>query len=109
MAPKITSDDARIRWEDPGFADDRRVRACTPAPGAWSRFRQERLRVGPVEPSDAGLLLTPGETRLAGGKVLVGTGTTPVTLGQVQPAGRKWMSADAWVRGARPGLDERLT
>jgi len=109
LAPKITTDDARVRWADPGFAVDRRIRACTPAPGAWTRFRQERLRVGPVEPLDAGLSLTPGQIRMAGDRILVGTGTAPVALGQVQPAGKKWMSADAWVRGARPGSDERLT
>jgi len=109
LAPKITSEDARIRWDDPVFAVDRRVRACTPAPGAWSEFRGERLRVGPVEPLGDASSLAPGQLRLAGGRVLVGTATTPVTLGQVQPAGRKWMAADAWLRGVRPRDDERLT
>jgi methionyl-tRNA formyltransferase len=109
MAPKVTMDDARIRWEDPGFAVDRRVRACTPAPGAWGRFRGGRLRLGPVELVGDGPSLAPGEVQAAGGKVLVGTGTAPVALGQVQPAGKKWMAADAWVRGVRPGPDERLT
>jgi methionyl-tRNA formyltransferase len=109
MAPKVTTDDARIRWDDPGFSVDRRVRACTPVPGAWSRFREERVRVGPVEPLGDVPSLAPGEVQSVGGKVLVGTGTTPVALGQVQPAGKKWMPAEAWVRGARPGPDERLT
>jgi methionyl-tRNA formyltransferase len=109
LAPKLTTEDARVRWDDPGFAVDRRVRACTPAPGAWSRFRGERLRVGPVEPLADAPALPPGQLRFAAGKVLVGTATTPVALGQVQPAGRKWIAADAWLRGARPGDDERLT
>ncbi|HEX6074063.1 MAG TPA: methionyl-tRNA formyltransferase [Micromonosporaceae bacterium] len=109
MAPKVTTDDARIRWDDPGFSVDRRVRACTPVPGAWSRFREERVRVGPVEPLGDVPSLAPGEVQSVGGNVLVGTGTSPVALGQVQPAGKKWMPAEAWVRGARPGPDERLT
>lgn len=109
MAPKLTTDDARIRWDEPGFAVDRRVRACTPSPGAWGRFREERLRIGPVEPLVSAPRLAPGEFQLTGGKLLVGTGTVPVALGQVQPAGRKWMAADAWLRGVRPSPDERFT
>ena len=109
LAPKITSEVARIRWDDPVFAVDRRVRACTPAPGAWSQFRGERLRVGPVEPIVDAPSFAPGQLRLVGGRVLVGTATTPVALRQVQPAGRKWMAADAWLRGVRPRDDERLT
>ena len=50
LAPKITVEDARIRWSDPAFAVDRRVRACTPAPGAWTMFQEERVKLGPVRP-----------------------------------------------------------
>src|SRR5918998_2273187 len=50
MAPEITVEDARVRWADPAFAVDRRVRACTPAPGAWTTLRGERVKLGPVTP-----------------------------------------------------------
>src|SRR2546428_370761 len=36
LAPKFTVADAEVRWGDPAFAVDRRIRACTPAPGAWT-------------------------------------------------------------------------
>ncbi|MGH3739695.1 MAG: methionyl-tRNA formyltransferase, partial [Micromonosporaceae bacterium] len=114
MAPKVTTSDAEVRWHEPAFAVDRRVRACTPAPGAWSTFRGERLRLGPVVPlrvpdTADGTVLAPGELRLERGRVLVGTGSGPVVLGQVQAAGKKRMPADAWLRGARPEPGERLT
>lgn len=111
MAPKITVSDAEIRWHEPGFAVDRRVRACTPAPGAWSTFRGERIRVGPVRLDDAsdGDQLGAGELRLERSRVLVGTGNGRVVLGEVQPAGKKRMPADAWLRGARLEPGERLT
>ena len=35
FAPKITVDDARVDWAEPAVAVDRRIRACTPHPGAW--------------------------------------------------------------------------
>ena len=50
-APKITVEDARVDWTAPAIAVDRRIRACTPAPGAWTTFRGERLRLGPVRPA----------------------------------------------------------
>lgn len=51
--------------------------------------------------------LPPGAVEVAGGAVLVGTATTPVALGEVQPAGRRMLPAVDWARGARPA-GERL-
>ncbi|RRS00812.1 methionyl-tRNA formyltransferase [Glycomyces terrestris] len=98
-APKITVDDARVRWSDPAFAVDRRIRAVTPAPGAWTDHDGQRLRLGPVTPDPDGPDLAPGEVALAKHQVHVGTATDPVLLGQVQPAGKKPMDAAAWGRG----------
>ena len=47
-APKLTVADAEIRFDQPAMAIDRRIRACTPEPGAWTRFRGDRLKLGPV-------------------------------------------------------------
>jgi len=98
-APKITVEDARVRWTDPAFAVDRRIRAVTPAPGAWTEFEGQRLRLGPVQPDPEGPRLAPGEIALAKHRVHVGTATDPVLLDQVQPAGKKPMDAAAWGRG----------
>ncbi|MBT8224325.1 MAG: methionyl-tRNA formyltransferase [Dactylosporangium sp.] len=107
-APKLTVEDAAVRWTDPAFAVDRRIRACTPAPGAWTRFRGERLKLGPVGPAADGPALEPGHLFLERSRVLVGTATTPVVLGQVRAAGKKPMAADAWARGVRPTDTDRL-
>ncbi|HEU4421928.1 MAG TPA: methionyl-tRNA formyltransferase [Pilimelia sp.] len=101
MAPKVTVEDARIRWGDPAFAVDRRIRACTPAPGAWTVLRDERLKLGPVRPVAGGPSLEPGEVLVEKTRVLAGTGTTPVALGEVRAAGKKAMPAVDWARGVR--------
>ena len=101
LAPKLTVPDAAVRWGDPAFAVDRRIRACTPAPGAWTQFRGERMKLGPVTHDPAAERLDPGHLRVERGRVLVGTATTPVVLGEVRPAGKKPMAADAWARGVR--------
>ncbi len=52
LAPKITVEDAEVDWSEPAVAVDRRVRACTPAPGAWTTYAGERVKLGPVTPAD---------------------------------------------------------
>ncbi|AXH91942.1 MULTISPECIES: methionyl-tRNA formyltransferase [Micromonospora] len=101
LAPKLTVEDARVRWGDPAFAVDRRIRACTPAPGPWTTFRDDRVKLGPVTPLPDGPELKPGELHVEKSGVLVGTATTPVRLGEVRAAGKKAMPAGDWARGAR--------
>jgi methionyl-tRNA formyltransferase len=113
LAPKITVADAEVRWTEPAFAVDRRVRACTPVPGAFTRFRGERTKLSPVRPTRPGdataaRTVAPGEIVVEKSRVLVGTGTVPVELGNVRPAGKKDMPAIDWARGARPEPHERL-
>src|SRR5436190_8000214 len=109
MAPKVTVADAEVRWTDPAFGVDRRIRACTPAPGAWTTFRGERIKLGPVSTTGGAADLAPGEIVVGRSGVLVGTGTAAVALGEVRAAGKKAMPAVAWARGVRPEPGERFT
>jgi methionyl-tRNA formyltransferase len=101
LAPKITVDDARVDWSEPAVAVDRRVRACTPAPGAWSTYDGERIKLGPVRPDPDHERLAPGSLAIAKNSVHVGTATDPVLLGTVRAPGRKEMPAADWARGLR--------
>jgi methionyl-tRNA formyltransferase len=115
-APKVLVEDARVDWAAPALAVDRQVRACTPAPGAWTTFEGERLKLGPVIPVDpdagqgqggqgkggqgkGGHRLPPGVLEVTRNAVHVGTGTGPVRLGAVKPFGKKQMPAADWARG----------
>jgi methionyl-tRNA formyltransferase len=110
LAPKLTPEDARVDWTVPAFAVDRLVRGCTPAPGAWTTFRGERLGLGPVRvlAPTVHRPLAPGELGVAKRSVLAGTATGPVELGEVRPAGRRPMPAADWARGVRTRPGERL-
>jgi methionyl-tRNA formyltransferase len=108
FAPKITPEDARVAWTLGAHAVDRLIRACTPEPGAWTVFRDARVKLGPVTMAPGGAAAPPGELRAGRGRVLVGTGSRPVILGQVQPQGKRAMDATEWVRGLRPRQGERL-
>ena len=107
-APKLTAADAEVDWSAPAVRVDRLIRACTPAPGAWTTFRGDRLKLGPVRADPQAADLGPGQLRADRGGVGVGTGTRAVLLGEVQPQGKRVMPADDWARGARLGPAERL-
>ncbi|HVQ17978.1 MAG TPA: methionyl-tRNA formyltransferase [Actinomycetes bacterium] len=123
LAPKLTTDDARVDWSAPALHIDRLVRACSPAPGAWTTFRGERLKLHslrlmvegggqrpgelPVGELPAGEL-SAGELRVDKSHVLVGTGSYELQIDQVQPQGKRAMSGPDWVRGARAVTGDRL-
>jgi methionyl-tRNA formyltransferase len=105
LAPKISRTDARVNWSQPAMAIDRLIRACTPAPGAWTTLEGAELKLGPVVPAGAPEddlpALSAGELLVRGQAVFAGTGTRPVRLGSVQPQGKRAMPAGDWARGIR--------
>jgi methionyl-tRNA formyltransferase len=107
FAPKIQVEDAHVDWTDPAIGVDRRIRACTPAPGAWSTFEGDRIKLGPVRPVGRERL-EPGQLEVAKNAVFVGTGTGPVQLGRVKAFGKKEMDAADWARGVRLETGARL-
>jgi methionyl-tRNA formyltransferase len=101
LAPKLTLDDGRIRWDEPAEAVLSRIRGVTPEPGAWTTVGGERLKVHRAAASDATSALAPGLITAEGRTVVAGTATSPVRLETVQPAGKGAMPAADWWRGQR--------
>ncbi|MGW3011188.1 methionyl-tRNA formyltransferase [Streptomyces sp. NPDC001219] len=110
LAPKIEVEDAKVDWATPALRVDRVIRGCAPAPGAWTVFRGERLKLMSAVPAtdQAELGLAPGELAVTKKAVHVGTGSHPVELVWVQPQGKKPMKAADWARGVRIEGGERL-
>lgn len=104
FAPKITKLDALIDWQSPAIEIDRRIRAMTPKPSAWTRFTvgdaEQSLVLAPVS-IDRDVQLEPGTLSVQGRRVLVGSATYALELTQVKPAGKKFMNSMDWVRGLR--------
>ncbi|MEU7431571.1 methionyl-tRNA formyltransferase [Streptomyces sioyaensis] len=110
LAPKIEVEDAKVDWTAPALRVDRVIRGCAPAPGAWTVFRGERLKLMSAA-SAAGhdeLALAPGALAVTKKAVYVGTGSHPLELVWVQPQGKKPMKAADWARGVRIEGGERL-
>jgi methionyl-tRNA formyltransferase len=98
-APKLDVETGHIRWDQPALAIGRRIRAVTPAPGAWTEVDGKRLKLGPVEMVEETLPARTIDVRKSG--VFIGTATTAIRLDQVQPQGKRMMPALDWARGAR--------
>jgi methionyl-tRNA formyltransferase len=108
FAPKINPADAHVDWKLPAHVVDRQIRAWTPDPGAWGELDGARLKLGPVtldvsDAPDPAPDLAPGEVQVGRHAVLVGTGSRPVRLGDVQAPGKRLMTAPDWARGLRSG------
>ena len=116
-APKFTRSAARINWSAPALAVDRLIRACTPAPGAWTEYAGTPVKIWPVLRSvaarqgqtsvgPAAASLKPGQMLISATEVSVGTGTERVRLTDVQPPGRRRMAASDWARGLHVTPDQ---
>ncbi|WP_328441559.1 methionyl-tRNA formyltransferase [Streptomyces sp. NBC_00444] len=108
VAPKITVEDARIDWSAPALRVDRVVRGCTPAPGAWTTFHGERLKLIQVATVPDRDELAPGVLSVGKNHVYVGTGSYAVELLWIQAQGKKPMRAADWARGVRDADGETL-
>ena len=108
LAPKITVADAQVDWTESAAAVDRRIRACTPGPGAWSTYDGERVKLGPVAVAPDHDPLPPGRLAVTKHAVHVGTGTQVVRLGDVKAFGKRQMPAADWARGMRIAPDAGL-
>jgi methionyl-tRNA formyltransferase len=96
-ASKITVEDAQIDWTKPADQIHRLIRSCAPAPGAWTTFCGQRLKINAAIVTDNSL--PTGALHVTKRSVQVGTGTTSLELTQVQAQGKKPMAAPDWARG----------
>ena len=106
-ADKLSKDEARIDWQDASFNIERKIRAFYPAPGAWTTFREEALKIESADVSDE-KTGQPGEILLVGKELFVSTAEGSLKILSVKPAGKASMDAISWINGARIEQHERF-
>lgn len=99
LAPKLTLEDGRIDWTANAHTVANLVRGVTPEPGAFTSIDGARIKVLAAAIARDAPRLAPGSLALDGRRLLAGTATDPLELLEVQPAGKKPMSAADWWRG----------
>ena len=112
-ARKLTKEDGAIRWELPAVALWRQVRAFTPWPGSYTRWRGGLLKVVEAIPLPQQGDASPGDVlRLpsnAPSAVGVATGDGVLGLIKVQPEGRRVMDAAEFMQGHAGFVGSTLT
>ncbi|MGH7592274.1 MAG: methionyl-tRNA formyltransferase [Gemmatimonadales bacterium] len=126
LAPKIRRDDARIRWHQSASAISCRIRAMDPAPGAWTTIGGVDLKLfgpivvaaagtdrsAPVERSDAARRAAPagppGTVIRGEEQLMIATEDGAIAIAEVQPSGRRRISAAEWLRGVHQAAGARF-
>jgi len=101
-APKVTAEEAEIRWEKTAEEIHNQVRAFSPRPGAWCWCltpNGEKKRVKILRTVLVDLKGSPGIITTPDG--VVGCGSGSLKIIEIQPEGKKAMSASEWLRGFR--------
>ena len=105
--------EGEIDWCAPGDTIANHIKGFTPSPGAWTMWQESRMKLGVLETNPSVTMpippLEPGKIFATRHEVWVGTGSTPVCLGTVAPAGKKPMPAEAWARGAHLESSAKFT
>ena len=107
-ARRLEHIDGYVSFTHDAAHEDRVIRSVTPNPGAYTVLpdgaRMKLDKATPVDRDD----LAPGQLEVTKKQVTVGCASGALVLGKVAPAGKSWMDAAAWARGARPSDDLRL-
>ncbi|KTS09204.1 MULTISPECIES: methionyl-tRNA formyltransferase [Microbacterium] len=100
LAPKLTLDDGALDFTQDADVLLHRIAGVTPEPGAHTTLDGARFKVLRAVSTDDPPL-PPGRVTASGKDVIVGTGSRPLRLVTVQPAGKGAMAAGDWFRGLR--------
>lgn len=107
LAPILKKEDGRIDFSRGAREIYNRLRGFQPWPGAFTTFRGRALNVTAAKPGD--ITVPPAQIQVKDGKLFVGSGdSTALELLEVQPEGKKRISARDFVHGYRPQPGEPL-
>jgi methionyl-tRNA formyltransferase len=105
-APKIGRDSARINWRDTALEISRHIRAYDPKPGAFTTTPKGDVKLFGPKVMD-GIKARPGEVLKVTGELVIACGIDAIRISDVQPQGKKRMTAHEWARGRGVAVGDR--
>ena len=114
FAPKIDRSLTRVDWSRDAVSVARTIRAYDPRPGAFTTLKGSDVKLFGARPATASSPALPGTVIGAGreagadGGLLVACTDGAVRILQVQPAGKKRMTGENWVRGRGIAVGDRF-
>lgn len=109
LAPILKKEDGLVDFNRTASEIHNRLRGFQPWPGAYTSFRGKNLKIIEARPLPEMPSMPQGELHVQGEKLFVGcSGGTILELLQLQPEGKKAITAREFLSGYRPGQGERL-
>lgn len=111
LAPILKKEDGRMDFARSAKELFNRLRGFQPWPGAFTTFKGKTLQVHRAQPGQRTVKLTPGEIAVEGTRLFVGCGLhndTTLEIVEVQPDGKRRMSAQEFISGYRPKSGDHL-
>ncbi|MCP4476742.1 MAG: methionyl-tRNA formyltransferase [Planctomycetaceae bacterium] len=115
-APRLKKSDGKIDWSRSAVEIVNQIRAFQPWPGSFTNWHNEKLKqplrliihqaTALPELGDFGAK-APGSVLVSDGNALViQSGTGPISIDTVQPAGKRAMPIGDFLRGRAPAIDD---
>jgi methionyl-tRNA formyltransferase len=113
LAPILTKEDGRMDFARSAKDLFNRIRGFQPWPGAYTSFKGKTVQVHRAAPSENSAALSPGHILVEGTRLFVGCGKnknadTTLELIEIQPEGKRRMSAQEFISGYRPQSGDHL-
>lgn len=98
LAPKITKELCEINWDQSAEKIHNLIRGLSPFPAAFFTRKEQKYKVYRSEVENS-LKLSPGEIEQTKNEIFIGCAENALKILELQPEGRKRMTADAFLRG----------
>jgi methionyl-tRNA formyltransferase len=98
-APKLNRESGRINWNEPAEVIERKIRAYNPWPGAFTEFKNRKLKIFSAPIVD--LRGKPGEILHRDKEFVIAASDRALSLIEVQLEGKRRMPAAELLRGLR--------
>lgn len=99
-APKITKEDARLDFNDKAVALERRIRAMSPKPGAYTSMGGSAMKIISAEIVQGSSHSTPGLIRsVSESGILVETGEDDLLIKTIRMPGKQTMDISQYIKG----------
>ncbi len=99
-AKMLSKEDGQLDFSLAAEVLARKVRAFNPWPGAFTRWQGSLLKIHKAHVEQTGGA-TPQQAAVIAGKPAIGTGAGWLVLDELQPAGKKAMPGEVFLRGVR--------
>lgn len=97
-APKITKELCQIDWNKPASDIHNLIRGLSPVPGAYFIYKNKRYKIYKSRVV-SNVSIKAGDISVSGNRIIAGCGESCLEILEIQPEGRKRLSAPEFLRG----------